>query len=60
MNTVKHKVNQCPYCDSTNLNYGVIEIDGDSGIYFPIYCQDCGKTSKEFHNLVYSETIGDE
>lgn len=52
----------CPFCGSENVDYdhkkGFIE-DGDGGYYIMI-CLDCKKTSKEYYNLQFIDTVGDE
>ena len=40
----------CPYCKSTNIEYGTMEVE-DESIYYPIDCNDCDKTSKEWYGL---------
>lgn len=48
----------CAKCNGKNIEYGNTTFDGDSMGY--IYkCNDCQSNGKEWYNLVYDETIGD-
>lgn len=47
------EVGRCPRCGGTNLNYGVIGVDGEQ-IYYPWTCEECGAKGKEWHMLTFS------
>lgn len=49
---------KCGKCNSFNLNYGKIEIEG-SQVYYPYNCIDCKAEGKEWYLLKYIETLGD-
>lgn len=40
----------CPKCDSTDLNYGAVEFEGDM-CYFPYTCNECGTHGEEWYRL---------
>ena len=46
---------KCPNCNSINLMYETVVIDGDS-LYYPFDCDDCGKTGKEWYTSTYIES----
>lgn len=59
----KHKIKyhlegHCPYCKSEDIEYEHSYISGTT-MYFPIICNSCDMNSKEWHDIVYNETIGD-
>lgn len=43
----------CPCCTSTNLNYSVLELEGE-GISYPWECEDCGSNGTEWFSLDFS------
>lgn len=43
----------CPYCKSADLEYGALEIDGDS-LYYPTTCNKCAGESEENYELKYT------
>ncbi len=54
---INNEVGKCPYCKSGDIEYE------DSGLennqyYYPLTCNSCGKSAKEWYNLEYIETIG--
>lgn len=61
--SIKFKSNEqgkCPLCNSMNLSYGTMEIDGELGnsCYYPWHCDDCGADGKEWYNMSFdSHTI---
>ena len=48
---------ECIHCGSEDIEYGSI-IPAESGIYYPIVCNNCEGSSKEYYTLTYDETIG--
>lgn len=54
-----HNTGQCPYCLSYSVDYGILELVGEQ-LYYPITCNDCDKTSKEWYRLEFIEVEGDE
>ena len=44
---------ECPFCQSTNLDYGVIEFEGDMQ-YYPWRCKDCGHKGEEWYRLEFA------
>ena len=50
---------ECVKCESTNLNYGVVEIE-DDWLFYPYECNDCHATGREYYDMEYSETVADE
>ena len=49
---IRCEVGHCPKCDSMDINYGSMEVGG-GGAYYPVTCDGCGATSKEWYSLVY-------
>lgn len=45
--------NHCPVCQSKDLEYGSLEVL-DSAIEYPITCNNCGISAKEYANLEFS------
>jgi len=43
---------RCPHCDSENLDYQGIEIEGDY-CWYPFWCDDCGGVGSEDYKMVY-------
>lgn len=41
----------CPYCNSTNLAYGPIELNDDLLAYYPWTCEDCSHSGYEYYKL---------
>lgn len=50
---------RCPYCNSENLTYDVIDLE-DEMAYFPVTCDDCNRSFKEWYHLEYIEMTGDD
>lgn len=50
---------QCGNCKSTDIEYGESGVD-DESYYYKFTCNNCGKTGREWYDLVYSETMMDE
>lgn len=50
---------RCPYCDSGYITYGEISFENEMA-YFPVTCDECNKSFKEWYLLEYVETKGDE
>lgn len=48
-----HQQGVCPVCDSKNINYGAMEVDGE-GVCYPAQCEDCGATFHECYDLVFA------
>lgn len=44
---------RCPFCDSDNLDYESIRLEGDC-CYFPWMCKDCGNRGEEWYNLDFT------
>lgn len=44
------KTGVCPNCNSENISYGSIELDGCQA-YFPCECEECGTTFNECYDL---------
>ena len=44
---------ECPFCQSTNLDYGVIELVDDMQ-YYPWRCKDCGHKGEEWYELKFT------
>lgn len=63
MKVKSNKNGYCPLCNSTNLDYDNIEIEGEA-VYYPYKCKDCGTEGEEWHLLnfighsVYDEEEG--
>lgn len=58
-NSIKVKSNEigkCPVCNSMNLDYDVLELDG-STVQYPWECKDCGAQGKEVYNANFSEIV---
>ena len=47
---------RCSKCNSEDLDYGALEIDGKM-LYYPFTCESCGAEGKEYYCLEYTETI---
>ena len=45
---------RCPYCNSEYLTYDELELEGEM-VYFPVSCDECNKSFKEWYYLVYIE-----
>ena len=58
INNMIEKKGICPVCGSDKLDYGVIELDGES-IWYPWECKnkDCGATGRECYNLEFIEHV---
>lgn len=47
---MKYKSNEqgkCPYCNATELEYGVAEFQDDGMVFYPWTCEHCGRTGEE-------------
>jgi DNA-directed RNA polymerase subunit M/transcription elongation factor TFIIS len=53
---VKACEGECPKCGSLMILYGALEVQ-DGGVYYPFNCPKCGASGREWHELVYVETI---
>lgn len=50
----------CPNCKEKSLNYGSIELEGES-TYFPYQCKECGLEGEEWYSMEFTgHTIYDE
>ena len=43
----------CPKCGSNDLDYGAIEISGNS-VYYPWTCEHCGCVGEEYYDLMFA------
>lgn len=50
--------NECPRCGSTDLDYGVMEVQ-DEQVFYPYECNACGATGNKWFALKYVETTLD-
>lgn len=50
---------ECKNCGSLDLDYGESEVQ-DESYYYRFTCNSCGKSGKEWYDLVYSETVMDD
>lgn len=50
----------CPKCDSDNLEFGSIEISGDTIMSQEISCNNCDFNGAEIFDIKYVETIAKE
>jgi len=41
----------CPYCGSTDIDYGAIELEDDDMLYYPATCNDCKRDFEEWYKL---------
>lgn len=46
---------KCPKCNSENLIYDTFVYHAAT-IYYPFTCDDCGRSGKEWYNVVYIES----
>lgn len=46
---------KCPKCGSSNIGYGVADID-DLQVSYPCICHDCNTTSSIIYDLVYNHS----
>ena len=53
-----HKQGECPCCGSTELEYGVLELEGEQCAY-PYTCRNCSFTGKEWYRLEFIEHTED-
>jgi uncharacterized Zn finger protein len=54
---------QCPYCNSENIEYGVVKIHDEGFVDYPCHCNSCGKDFIEGYFLTYEgmfDTDGNE
>ena len=42
----------CPHCESEDLDYDVLEIDGET-LWYPVTCNNCKKSFREVHDLLF-------
>tara|TARA_R100001463_G_scaffold82951_1_gene137604 strand:- start:4 stop:213 length:210 start_codon:yes stop_codon:yes gene_type:complete len=47
----------CPNCNSENLTYGRVQIDGND-LHYPYTCDDCNTKGKEHYYITYDITEG--
>jgi len=47
-------VGMCPHCNSIELDYSSIDIDGES-VYYPFVCAKCGCEGREYYNLEFDQ-----
>lgn len=52
----KQSQGQCPFCDSSNIEYGSTELDCEM-LSYDCTCKDCGKSFREWYLLAYVETF---
>lgn len=45
---------KCPKCGHYNLDYGTLEVYGQS-VYYPWECPDCKSFGKEWYSLTFDE-----
>jgi C4-type Zn-finger protein len=43
----------CPKCNGTDLDYTILEIEGNL-LYYPWTCNDCGTKGKEWYSLEFT------
>jgi len=43
---------QCPKCKSEDIDYGTLEVEGESVVY-PFSCNNCEFEGQEYYNLVF-------
>lgn len=43
----------CPVCDSQELDYGSIELNGNHA-YYPWTCENCGSTGQEWYSMNFN------
>jgi len=48
---VSHGGNNCPHCNSTDIEGGSFETD-DFGAWRKVECNECGSTWEDIYNLV--------
>ena len=53
MNKNKLVQGQCPYCDSSNIEYGSGQFLEADGVYYPAHCLDCKKDFEEHYTLAF-------
>ena len=44
----------CPCCGSLGLDYGILEPNDGTQIFYPWTCWNCGSEGSEYYNLVFS------
>ena len=50
---------RCAYCDSDELEYGGMKVDGEE-CWYQYECRDCGDTGDEYYTLKYDCSISDK
>ena len=50
---------ECPYCHNDDLEYDDYDVDGGT-VKYGFTCNKCKKSSTEYYNLDYVETVGDD
>lgn len=53
MEFVSNKQGYCPVCNSSQLNYGSVELEWDM-MYYPWECADCGAEGEEWYNVSFN------
>lgn len=51
---ITHKEGVCPHCQSENIEYGDLEIEMPTGIYYKAQCSDCGTTFNEWYDVNFA------
>ena len=59
MEELTKKQGHCPYCDSENLDYGTLAIEGEGG-YYETDCMDCGEHFHEWYNFNFIGNWGEK
>lgn len=44
---------QCPFCNSRNLDYDCVQLEGDM-MYYPWRCRNCSHEGEEWYNLSFA------
>jgi hypothetical protein len=53
-----HNTEECPFCHSTNIEFGEMEIS-DGQLSYEFTCNRCKLSSKEWHNLNFIKSEGE-
>lgn len=49
---ISNRAGVCPYCNSTNIKYRPLILEGDH-IYYPATCDKCGRYFEEWYSLSF-------